>query len=366
MKKNRDVLYKKINNIVTHLEDLVIQALQLKCTNPLRAEIAITIATKLRVLLNDEGRNVSLSTILGFKHEYVFPANNVGSFANIPGNLVFTSILTSICVENDKVYYCANEFSIVEDLLYKFDAWWNEIIIDSKYEMFSQISRRDVILTLADKEGGAHVDEVYDAAHYQTVRNERISCVDSQGNEILFSNDVYSEAALYIAQEFLNAYKIFLNIKPHTFEKKETEYKIFQLKYCRETNGSNKRFTQERYRFIKYKYGDPNTGIIFAFDSYQLATYWLLDLYEISPMQGYQSSAVIDLSSNSHRIVYARTPNCECRAILWKFQDKYKIINTEKDLYNGEWFRCLDDIAKQLYPENPNAFDKYWGKQIMD
>ena len=132
MKKDIDTLRKKLDDSVVYIESTVKQALRLECTNPLRSEYAIAIATKLRVLLNDEGRNTSLTTMLGIKEHLVFTAINSDPLANIPANMLFTSILTSININNNISVYCVNKFSNVEDLLYTFDAWWNEIVIDSK------------------------------------------------------------------------------------------------------------------------------------------------------------------------------------------------------------------------------------------
>jgi hypothetical protein len=368
MKKDRESLHKKLHSSVIYLEDVIKKALQLDCTNPLRAEYAITIATKLRVLLNDEGRNVSLTQMLGIKEQLVFTAISADSLANAPANMAFTSILTSFNIKNNEAFYCVNKFSNIEDLLYTFDAWWNEIVIDSKHEKFSQISRRDVILTLADKEGGAHVDEAYDVSYYQAINGSNICFIDHLGNKIEILNDVYTEAALYIAQEFINAYFIFVRLKPQTYSRSNTHFKIFQLIYYQEITNGKKTYFQKRYRFLRYKYGDPNNAIMFFFDYYQLAEYRLLDLYRVSkfyPDKGMHSAVVIDLTSGSHRIVYARTQNCEQHVILLKSQDKFKIINKENDLYSEEGLADLNDITKQLYPENPSSFDEYFEKQIM-
>lgn len=368
MKKDIDTLRKKLDDSVVYIESTVKQALQLECTDSLRAEYAIAIATRLRVLLNDEGRNDSLTKMLGIKDHLVFPAISKEPLANAPANMMFTSLLTSFIIKNKDAFYKANEFSNAEDLLYTFDAWWNEIVIDSKYEQFSQISRRDVILTLADKEGGAHVDKTYDIAYYQAIRSKSIQVMDSQGKEIAISNDVYTEAALYIAQEFINAYRIYTNLQPQTYERSESKYKIFQLIYYRQITNDKKTLFQKRYRFLRYTHGNPNNAIMFFFDYYQLAEYRLLDLYRVSkfyPNEGMHSAVVIDIASNSHRIVYARTPNCEQHVILWKNKDAYKIINTETDFNNTDGFASLDEITKQLYPSEPKDFDEYFTKQIM-
>lgn len=367
MKKDIDTLRKKLDDSVVYIESTVKQALQLECTDSLRAEYAIAIATRLRVLLNDEGRNDSLTKMLGIKDHLVFPAISKDPLANAPANMMFTSLLTSFNIRNKDAFYKANEFSNAEDLLYTFDAWWHEIVIDSKHEKFSQISRRDVIMTLADKEGGAHVDETYDTSYYQA-RSNNMHFIDSLGNEIKFANDVYTEAALYIAQEFINAYRIYTNLQLQTYERSESKYKIFQLIYYRQITNGKKTLFQKRYRFLRYTHGNPNNAIMFFFDYYQLAEYRLLDLYRVSkfyPNEGMHSVVVIDIASNSHRIVYARTPNCEQHVILWKNKDAYKIINTETDFMNTDGFASLDEITKQLYPSEPKDFNEYFTKQIM-
>ena len=58
---------------------------------------------------------------------------------------------TSTIITNDTIYCKVNEFTPNENILYTFDAWWNEIIIDSKCEELSQISRRDVIFNTSLK-----------------------------------------------------------------------------------------------------------------------------------------------------------------------------------------------------------------------
>ena len=179
---------------------------------------------------------------------------------------------------------------------------------------------------------------------------------------------MYTETALYIAQEVINAYRIYTNLQPQTYKKSASKFKVFQLIYYRQiTNGKRTSF-QKRYRFLRYKYGDPNNAIMFFFDYYQLAEYRLLDLYRISkiyPNQEVHSAVVINLSSTCYRIVYARTPNCEQHVILWKNKNLYKIINTEEDFNNTDGFASLDEITKQLYPTEPGYFDEYFTKQIM-
>lgn len=370
MKKDKNKLQKELDEIVAYLEGMINLALQEDYTSINRKYHAITIATKLRVLLNDEGSNKSLTNILGIKGDLRFQSVEVDFMGNIPANMLFTSTLTNMIINDNGVVYKVKEFSTSEDLLYTFDAWWNEIVIDSKFKEFSQISRRDIILTLVDKEGGAHVDEDYEQSYYQAINYDAIKYFNHQNEELKILNDVYAEASLYIAQEFINAYRIFNKFQPHTYYKSISKYKIFQLTYHREIERRNKKnICEKRYRFLRYKHGELNKFIMLLFDYYQLAEYKLLELYQISkcyPNVGVHYAMVVDLSSNSHKIVYARTPNCEKHVILWKVNERYKIINTEMDFENNEGFDSLENITKQLYPQEPNAFKEYFDKQIIE
>lgn len=368
MKKDQKELYTKLETIVKYIENTLDSALKLECANPLRAEYAITLATRLRVLLNDENKNTSLLSLLKIKKLLLFQANKCDLMYIIPANMVFTSALTSTIITNDTLYCKVNEFTPDENILYTFDAWWNEIIIDSKCEELSQISRRDVILTLADKEGGAHVDDKYDKAYYQAL-DGGIVCHTSNGEEIRISNNVYAESALYIAQELINAYYIYIRLKPYTYSRANTKYKILQLTYYREIQKKDGITYQKRYRFLRYDYGRLNENIMVLFDYYQLASYRLLDLYSISKSyntHGVHTAMVVDLQSNSHQIIYARTSNCEIHTILWKHARRYKIIRSEIDFENKKGQNRLENILLTLSPDNNHAFDEYLSKQIID
>lgn len=52
--------------------------------------------------------------------------------------------LPNIIYDKDSRYFC-----------YTFDDWWNEVIFDDKSNVFT---RKDIILFVANNDGGAHVD----------------------------------------------------------------------------------------------------------------------------------------------------------------------------------------------------------------
>lgn len=367
MEKDLQSLQRKFDSIVSFIKEELDNALKLDCCDVLREEYAISIATRLRVLLNDEGKNCSLLTLLGKKQDYRFPEVAVDVFSRIPSNMCFSSLLTSLQVTPQGLFCKVNEFRVAEDLLYTFEAWWNEVVIDSKHETLSQISRRDIVLVLVDKEGGAHVDKKYEEAYWQVRNGNGIKYVNTEGQEVDIQNNFYIESLLYIAQEFLNAYLIGKNVKPFTFSKVASNYKIIQITYFREREFRGKTLFEKRYRFIRYKKGSLLNMLTFSFDYYQIASYRLLDIYQINKEISKDKMAcalVLDIENDSNQIIYARTENCEVRAILVKSGNKYQIYNEEEESLQEE--SSLEDIKLKLYPTCPNSFDSYFKRQLLE
>ena len=370
MKKDKTALQHKLESTVCFIEDLIKHAQEIELSNPLRTEYAINLAVKLRVLLNDENSNTSLLQLLGIKNNLLFPACEYnGSIVLMPSNLVYSSSLTSICVINGELFCKANDFKVSEDLLYSFDAWWNEIIIDSKSELLSQISRRDVVLTLSDKEGGAHVDPNYDTAYYQAIKNNNFVLISPDGEEKHIQNDVYAEAVIFIASEFLNAFYVFTRLKPYNFIKEVSPHHILQLTYFRNKERSGHSYYEKRYRFFRIKRDAINKHIMVLFDYYQLASYRILDLYQISnrfPNGDLIYAQVANPRSHSEQIVYARTENCEIHLVLQKSDKGFRPVEKVDAIRDDRKLRSLEEIALLLSPANPHAFDTYLSKQIID
>ena len=62
----------------------------------------------------------------------------------------------------------------------KFDIWWNrKIIKDNRNRTFN---RRELILNVADTDGGAHVDPALDEAYMDLSRNNSLGWIITEGN----------------------------------------------------------------------------------------------------------------------------------------------------------------------------------------
>ncbi|MGN6209846.1 SEC-C metal-binding domain-containing protein [Asticcacaulis sp.] len=85
-----------------------------------------------------------------------------------------------------------------------FEDWWNGTVFADKQK--NEFSRRDIVLTLTDKEGGAHVDPVIDEAYHNLRRNNSLGweTVGPDGRGVPMA-DVVPVAMRQIAHELLRS-----------------------------------------------------------------------------------------------------------------------------------------------------------------
>lgn len=139
------------------------------------------LATTIRVLVHDTKASTSLLTLLGTKSTIMFTTT-----ANIdrPGNMAGHLGLVGFQLGSDGASYWApldkGPPSRYNRPPCTFDAWWSEQVInDRKGGVFS---RRDLTLALANKDGGAHVDEKLDPSYAALTRGNSLGWQASDGN----------------------------------------------------------------------------------------------------------------------------------------------------------------------------------------
>ncbi len=114
------------------------------------------IASALRLLLHDTRNSHSLMKQLVYKDKikYFDTANNWDE-----ENLVSHFGLVALNIksdENEKLVRFLPKLEPKKKKLFNFRIWWEKIVIvDTKKNKFS---RKDIVLTVADQDGGAHVD----------------------------------------------------------------------------------------------------------------------------------------------------------------------------------------------------------------
>jgi hypothetical protein len=110
-------------------------------------------ATTVRVLCHDTGQSVSLLGQLALKS---MPFCDTG-YTDQPGNLMtFCSLVSMRLGGAGSEFIAPLDNRPGPDHDSTFDGWWAAVVLDDKRG--NRLSRRDVVLQLANKDGGAHVD----------------------------------------------------------------------------------------------------------------------------------------------------------------------------------------------------------------
>ena len=137
------------------------------------------LATIMRILFHDTQRSKSLLNLLGIK-------NNFSLFDSAtdydPDNLVAHDGLTSIRIGGGTSLYIPRLESM-EELKRKgqkfFPKWWNKIVIVDKQK--SKFNRRELILAITNKDGGAHIDSKIDESYANLTRKNSMGWVYTDG-----------------------------------------------------------------------------------------------------------------------------------------------------------------------------------------
>jgi hypothetical protein len=95
-----------------------------------------------------------------------------------------------------------------------FDTWWNGIVLVDREK--NKFTRRDIVLTLANKEGGAHIDEEIDDSYFNLRKNNALEMFDVTPEGKTFSSaDQVPASMRQIAHEILKTLK-----KDYTYHNK--------------------------------------------------------------------------------------------------------------------------------------------------
>lgn len=125
------------------------------------------LAVIIRVLLHDTQKSTSLLTLLQEKDISLYDT----SVDYDPGNLVPTLGLIMIQVGKDIGYIPPLDNGSPRRYAkgkIPFDDWWNKIVIvDNKG---NKLTRKDLILAVSNKDGGAHIDPKLDKAYADLTR----------------------------------------------------------------------------------------------------------------------------------------------------------------------------------------------------
>ncbi|MHB1095632.1 MAG: hypothetical protein ACYC3F_05625 [Gemmatimonadaceae bacterium] len=157
------------------------------------------IAATLRVLLHESRNSHALLGQLGMLDVLFFDTAQ----DPVTGNLLPTFGLVLIEMIGPRVRFVAPpEGSPPRSTwLIPFEHWWKKEVI-SIPEQF-RFSRRDLVLLMADQDGGAHVDPEIDEHYYRLTRENALGYVAEVNGTVAPVKDVAAASVRQIAQEVL-------------------------------------------------------------------------------------------------------------------------------------------------------------------
>ncbi|WP_405909035.1 hypothetical protein OG742_32605 [Streptomyces sp. NBC_00828] len=168
------------------------------------------LAVTLRVLAHDTASSHSLLEQLGVKGQMVFtdtalridPSNLLPSAPGLVIMRMTMGVGASYVAPLDEVPLSPSRTHPPAP----FDAWWNdEFTRDSNGTLWC---RRKFVLTMANKEGGAHVDPSLNAAYESLVKHNGLGFTSTATGVLLpFEGNVAAESVRQIAHEFLKSYE---------------------------------------------------------------------------------------------------------------------------------------------------------------
>lgn len=160
-------------------------------------------AVSLRVLLHNTKNSKSLFSQLKMDDFLFWSSGDLYT----PSNLLSSFPLCTISITAKEVlFHPLLSGNSTRTFYLRFDDWWNEIIFDDKN---SFLTRRDIILYVADKDGGAHVDPILDEIYADLVKRNFLNfSVSNNGFELTPRNNPAFAALRQISFELLQSVKI--------------------------------------------------------------------------------------------------------------------------------------------------------------
>lgn len=96
-----------------------------------------------------------------------------------PGNLLSSWTLLMMAIGPNSVRYTPLIDNPQRTFLFDFEDWWNEIIFD---DLTSKFSRKDIILFVANQDGGAHVDSDLSSSFAELTKHNSLGWSNGMGN----------------------------------------------------------------------------------------------------------------------------------------------------------------------------------------
>lgn len=174
------------------------------------------IALALRILLHDQGKNTH--SLLGQIGLLTLPFVSTAIPYN-PSNILTHGGLITIAMSGQETKYVAmlDDVPIVRNL--SFDEWWSEPVFVDNQQI--QLSRKELVRSIADQDGGAHVDPALNDAYSRLSRQNSLGWVVTDGKD---SHPIPRPERAAIRQV---AHEVLKTLKPDYAKQPEKKADIF-------------------------------------------------------------------------------------------------------------------------------------------
>ena len=165
-------------------------------------EEAKRLAVTIRILVHDTSSSHALLKLIGKCPDFYDTTLDFD-----PNNIMGHAGLISILIDPPQFRYVANLDNTPPNVvkMIKFKKWWEKIVfIDEKGR---KLSRKDLITTAANQDGGAHVDPSLNETYADISRKGLKYSIDNNGTEEKFMNKPERAAIRQIAHEVLKTLK---------------------------------------------------------------------------------------------------------------------------------------------------------------
>lgn len=169
---DRDEIRKRLKDHIQYLID------SCKSYDEGKTAEARRMAVTIRVLLHDTNNSTSLLKQLDKKDILFYDT----AYEHDPNNMLTTTGLASIRIGGGVKYIPhLNDFSYGRGKI-PFQEWWDQIVVVDKHG--KELSRKKFVTTMANQDGGAHVDPKLDSDYYNATRGDSLGWTDLNGNPI--------------------------------------------------------------------------------------------------------------------------------------------------------------------------------------
>lgn len=138
------------------------------------------IALSIRVLIHQHGQSRALLDQLGVRPSYFLDSAGPVNANNLLPELNLVLMRISSSGPSSYLPVIASGGLPVPMRLIRFQDWWNNPVLKDKQGR--KLSRRDLVLHVANTDGGAHVDPELDKAYMDISRNNSLGWVVTDGN----------------------------------------------------------------------------------------------------------------------------------------------------------------------------------------